>query len=415
MQTFTNHLIKNQLTHIHTKKYKDITVVFRFLVPLTKEHATLSAVLLYMMEDRNIQFPTKHAMLEKKDELYGTTFTSGVIGYGQAMAIQIASKVMDPSFGDEPELLLKHRDWFHTMIKEPLINHETLKEAKQQVRSALLRDLDYPQKYAQIKAFESLGASEIIAINIDGDCDVLDTITVEACKTFHQTLLSQSSIHLYVVGNVDQPTIQKLYSSDGFLDTHQMITSAYTLDLANIKRKIETKTSTQTNLLKLYKTNVSIDHPLYLATRLASIALGQLPTSYLFSEIREKRSLCYSISSQYIAFDGVCLISTGIDQQNIDIVCELIDQQVIAVKQIDDTRLHQAKTMLINAIKNSEDEILSMINLHYGYDITMQSFDKDDMIQQIANVTPLDIHQAVSLWEPLLEYIVKGVNHEKNQ
>ncbi len=415
MQTQTNHLINKQITHIHTTKFKDITVVFRFLIPLTKQHATLSALVLYMMEDRNIDYPSKKEMLAKKDELYGTTFTSGVIGYGQAMAIQIASKVMDPSYGDDPQLLIKHRDWLLTMIEKPLINQETLQEAKQQVQSALLRDLDYPQKYAQIKAFESLGESETVSINIDGDLAVLKDITIADCEVFHQQLLQEVNVSLYVIGNIDQETLVDLYDNQDILHVHKKIQTAYTLDLKNVGRKAETKTSTQTNLLKLYKTNVSIGHPLYLANRLISIALGQLPTSYLFSEIREKRSLCYSISSQYISFDGLCLISTGIDQQNIDAVSTLIDQQIQAVKEVDQTRLHQAKTMLINAINNSEDEILSMINLHYGYDIVSQTFDKVDLIARVQRVSSLDIFQAVSLWEPLLEYVVEGVPHENHQ
>ena len=415
METQTNHSTQKHITHIHTTKFKDITVVFRFLIPLTKKHATLSALMLYIMEDRNIDYPSKKTMLAKKDELYGTTFTSGVIGYGQAMAIQIASKVMDPTYGDDPDLLIKHRDWLLTMIKKPLINQKTLQEAKQQVQSALLRDLDHPQKYAQIKAFESLGESETVSINIDGDLEVLKDITVDDCHAFHEQLLHDAKVSLYVIGNMTQEEVINLYDNQDFLQTHKSMKTAYTIDLKNSGRKTESKASTQTNLLKLYKTNVSIDHPLYLANRLVSIALGQLPTSYLFSEIREKRSLCYSISSQYISFDGLCLVSTGIEKQNVDTVSELIDQQVQAVKEVDETRLHQAKTMLINAINNSEDEILSMINLHYGYELVSQTFDKMDLISRVQRVSSLDIFQAVSLWEPLLEYVVEGVPYEKNQ
>ncbi len=408
MQNPINHFQKSQLTHIPTKKFKDITVVLRFLIPLTKENATQSALLLYMMEDRNHDFPTKKAMLTQKDELYGTTFSTNVVGYGRAMALQISSKVMDPDYGDDDRLLLKHARWFNAMIEKPVIDDETLKEAKNQIRSALLRDLDNPQKYAQIKAFEALGPDHVISINIDGDITMLSSITVDDMKEFHSRLLTEAQRHLYVIGDIKQDMLAIYQQDSTYQQLHRRIESAYPIDLEDHHQLLENKKGTQTNFLKLYKTNVSIDHPLYLANRLASIALGQLPTSYLFMEIRERRSLCYFIHSQYIAFDGICLISTGIDRDNIDEVKKLIHKQVLAVQNIDSGLLKQAKTMIINAIRNSEDDILGYINLHYAHQLIDQHFDKDTLIQQIEAVTPMQIYQAVSLWEPLLEYVVQG-------
>ena len=43
--------------------------------------------------------------------------------------------------------------------------------------------------------------------------------------------------------------------------------------------------------------------------------LGQSPTSLLFEEVREKHSLCYSISSYLIQFDGALIITLGTNKE----------------------------------------------------------------------------------------------------
>ena|SRR5690554_998156 len=395
--------------HTYHKKFKDITVVERLLFPISKFNATCAALLMYIMEDRCEKYPSKQAMLQIKDHLYGTTFSSGVIGYGKNMVLQLASKVMDPQFGDDKTLLQAHSDWFYDVIHYPLINEETLKEAKAQVSSSLIRDLDQPSKYAQLKAFESLGANHVISINLDGDLETLSTIEVDDLKTFYYQLLQQSHKSMYVIGNIEKELAETLYKDRFIQDNHYVAFDIKPFDAPALAPIEEVKETSQTQLVKLYKTNVSMDHPLYMANRVAIAALGQLPTSYLFTEIREKRSLCYSIYSQYIAFDGLCMVKTGIDQANIEKVHELIGEQVETLRKIDVDLLDQAKSMLINAINNSDDELLSYVNLHYSYALLEQEFSKENVIESIKAVNPLDIAQAVSLWEDLLLFVVKGV------
>lgn len=391
-----------------TDKFKDITIVLRRMFSISKQNTTLVALLMYMLEDRNEKFPTKKEMLSIKDHLYGTTFSSGVVGYGKNMVLQIASKVMDPQFADDSKLLEKHSEWFVNMTHYPLLNQETFLEAKAQVRSSLIRDLDQPSKLAQIKAFEALGEDSVIAINLDGDLNTLEETTLQDVQKFFKDVYLQAHTSVYVIGNITKEDAKALYYDTLNIKEHFYPFECEALAKEKIEDVVESKDTTQTQLIKLLKTNVSMDHPLYLANRLAVAILGQLPTSYLFVEIREKRSLCYSIYSQYIAFDGLCLIKTGIDTSNIDEVKELINQQVGALLDIDEDLLYQAKTMIINAIKNAEDELLSYVNLHYSYALIQQPFSSEQLIKDIQQVSKLDVVQAVSLWEELLTYVLKG-------
>ena len=64
-----------------------------------------------------------------------------------------------------------------------------------------------------------------------------------------------------------------------------------------------------------------------------SYLLGQLPNSLLFSEIREKRNLCYSIYSNLMHYDGIMSIHTGISKTQRDLVLQLIDEQIETIRK----------------------------------------------------------------------------------
>lgn len=93
---------------------------------------------------------------------------------------------------------------------------------------------------------------------------------------------------VYLIGNLsdDQTSsYQNLYFKDQKFEP-LLINPIEKADLGLV---VERKKIGQSHLLRLYQSQIAMNHPLYLANRLAVIMLGQLPTSYLFTEIREKR------------------------------------------------------------------------------------------------------------------------------
>ena len=68
---------------------------------------------------------------------------------------------------------------------------------------------------------------------------------------------------------------------------------------------------------------------------LLNIALGANMSSRLFHELREKRGLCYAISShvRYYADGGVVTIEAGVDNKNIAKVVELILKELAKLRK----------------------------------------------------------------------------------
>ena len=84
---------------------------------------------------------------------------------------------------------------------------------------------------------------------------------------------------------------------------------------------------------------------------------------FLFDEIREKNSLCYSISSSLIRFDGALLIHTGVNRKDVNKVLNLIETQMDRLLNMDydDHYLEIAKMDFKNRIISGLDHPLSLI------------------------------------------------------
>lgn len=83
----------------------------------------------------------------------------------------------------------------------------------------------------------------------------------------------------------------------------------------------------------------------------------------MFDEIREKNSLCYSISSSIIRFDGALLIHTGVNRKDVTKVLNLIETQIDRLLNMDydDRYLEIAKMDYKDRIISGLDHAQSLI------------------------------------------------------
>ena len=138
--------------------------------------------------------------------------------------------------------------------------------------------------------------------------------------------------------------------------------------------------------------------------------LGQYSTSLLFQNVREKNSLCYSIYSSLIAFDGALGIMTGVEKKDIDTVLRLIDEQIETLRsgRFDDALLSVSQTMIINSLRAGDDNMNPMAALQYQNDLLGRSDTSADIIRLVEQVTREDVIKAAKKLEHKATYIVRS-------
>ena len=113
----------------------------------------------------------------------------------------------------------------------------------------------------------------------------------------------------------------------------------------------------------------------------------------MFDEIREKNSLCYSINSSVIRFDGALLIHTGVNRKDVNKVLNLIETQIDRLLNMDydDSYLEIAKMDFKDRIISGLDRPLSLIAQAFLDDLLHRELTTEQRIERIMQVTKEDI------------------------
>ena len=397
---------------IEASYYKNCVMAVRFFQPFKEIENTKLALLAQLIKDRNKKYPSKALMQGFRDNLYGASISSRTFGYGPTQVLEVRLSCISERFVDEP-LQAKQLQGLADLIYQPLINQETLDEAKRSVADKINRFLENPMNLAVHNSLSILGEGLPLGLNAQGRIEDLEGITVKEMLEFHQKVILTLKAQMVIGGNFREGIINSIgivFQYHRPLE-YQPEFSLYSSE--TYRQQIDQLPLQQATLIEAYQTSISIFDPLYYALRIGNLILGQLPTSHLFQELREKHSLCYSVGSRIIAFDGLMLLTTSLDESNIEKASDLMRQQVNRMMQGDFTQqqIDSAKNMLISTFDSIFDDEYAIINFVFDCEYRGLSFDVDKHKQAYQQVTKEMVIQAFSQLFLVLQYQLKGIDY----
>jgi len=138
-----------------------------------------------------------------------------------------------------------------------------------------------------------------------------------------------------------------------------------------------------------FRTDITLKDPAYYAMAVANEIYGASPISKLFMQVREQKSLCYSIGSSYDLYKGIMKVSCGIDPNAKDIACEEILHQWdrMCRGDITDEELSCAKQSLDNSYRTIADNPNAIEGFYYGRLLEGVDMTVEDCRQRFAEVT----------------------------
>lgn len=395
---------------IQTDKFKDISICLRFMSSLDEKQATIRSLLTLMMGDRSEKYDTKKKMSKQLDSLFGASCNIQTIGYGASQVLDLRCKIIHPAYALDTDLLQDTFAFLSELIFHPLLSQEVFDESKEILRAKLKRMHDEPSQYAVSRALQIGGEATPLAISALGDLDVLENCTLENVKQAYDDLLHKNRIDILICGDVQEGSLRDLcVKYFPFKARNAKFETCYKVH--NDKReeyKEEYRSISQSNIMMLWFTNTEVQEEDYYPLRVANAIFGQYPTSYLFQEVREKNSLCYSVYSNLISFDGALGVMTGVEKGNIDKAVDLIKKQFKRVcdGDFDDELIEVSKTMMINSLLATKDSMASLISLAYQNAVLDQKDSVDDIVSKVTSVKRDDLIRAMNKCELKLTFIL---------
>lgn len=395
------------MNYISSNKFSDVSVAIRTQLPLERSTITAYNILVYMLKTKTKLFKTKQALISNLNEAYGMKLACGLSSYGADLILTTRIQYIRSDWIEEEDYIHKVKEITDQVLFHSVLDEASFEEAKYLYRNKLTRILDDPDGLAIYTCLTTLNTNHEISIPIQGSLDDLDQLTLQDIQNVYSAYLKADK-HILVCGCLDEEMktyLERMDSSSKLNSTRSL------LPILDYQEEIIEKNISQSSIALVYATSTDILSEDYYKMFVMNSLLGQSPTSLLFEEVREKHSLCYSISSYLIQFDGALIITLGTNKENIEKAIDLINQQIQRIIDLDfdPELLNTAKKDCIDSLIAAQDYPFSQIDQRFMDVLLSRDTDRDKKIKNIQKVSLEDVSAAAKKLKKISSIIVKEV------
>ena len=387
------------LTLIPSKKFKTLSIKIAFKSNLSLKKLTERSLLARILERNSRDYPSQVDLQKALAKLYGASFGTSVGRRGQVHSLYFNMRIVNEQFVQDPDLFEKALQFLKAVILRPNLGPEgfdrqTFEREKANLKDDLESIYDDKGLYAKLKLLDQFFTDPAQSSSLDGRLEDLDQLDNASLYQAYQGMLAQDEIDIVVLGDTNEEFLAKLFSDFNFQDRSRLdLDFYYHQDLPSFQRQEEVQDLIQAKLNLAYQTDVRYLDDQYFTLQVFNALFGGFPGSKLFLNVREKESLAYYASSNLDPFCGGLYVQAGIDQKEADRVIDLIKDQHQALIEGDfsQSSLNQAKAMLKNGLKQSEDSPAGLLNFSYLKQLLAKSITVEEWIEKINQVSAQDV------------------------
>lgn len=399
--SYNLHLIK-------TNKFK--TLFFKVILSekLIKDDITIRNLLLDNLLSSSLDYPTMRDVSIKRQDLYGASISMVSRRIGNHAFIEYTMSILNPRFTEE-SMLKDSIEFYSNLLYKPNVKNGSFDEelfemSKENLRKEILMTNERPDVYGFTRFKECIDKNAEFSYHQSGYLQDLDSITSSSLYEYYNHVLDNDICDIYVIGDFDFNEVELLIK-DNFRFKNTKRTDSYEIVLSNDRNKKEVIEDSSFNQSKLFigfkLTDFNLDDKKY-ALILFNIIFGNSPESRLFKEVREEKSLAYSITSAYRRLDNFYYVSAGISYINYEKVLSTIKKCLADIQNngITDEELDKAKVLYLSILNDAMESPSSIVDLYFtelyfGNDSfekqlkMSQSITKEDIIR-VANLLKID-------------------------
>jgi len=407
------------LHFINTDKFKTTTISVNFREKIKKEDITKRKFLFQMLCSTSLKYNTNRLFEIKLEDLYSITLGHSNIKFGNLINSYIDIKFLNEEYSDD-KLLDNSLDLLFELIFNPNVNDgkfdtKSFNIIKDKMNLIIDSEKENIQKYTLNRSLELMDKDDPISFNLWGYKEDLERITEENLYEYYKEVLKTNLIDIFIVGKVDKQKIINIFENRFNVNTvkkneiDSFVTYTKCPKTIMYEEELPLNQSKLSIICKLM--NLSIFERRYVLPLYSSI-LGGGGFSRLFANVREKNSLCYTITSVPKVPNSLLMIYSGIDASNYKQALKLIKKE-IKLKNVTKEELENAKKEAISSIEILFDNPGNIINYYFGIEI-FKADTIEDKIKNYNKVTVKDIEALSNKIKVAMIYFLKGRYNEED-
>lgn len=381
---------------INTDKFKTVNIRTIFKRKIVKDEITKRNMLSDILTRTTKKYPTERAMAIESEELYDLWFNSSITLSGLYSLLMVDIAFLNTKYTEE-DIIDKSIEFLSEILFNPNVENNKFNEDTFEMSKTFIGDVidsieENTNRYSRIRMLEEMDKDAVYASRSDGYKEDLDKITSENLYEYYLSVLKSDNVDIFVVGNVDESNIKDIITKYFKLNTIKKPMGNHYISHDKYRKRSKTVTEkkdiNQSKLVMGYKL-IGLDNfeTNYVST-IYSLILGGGVDSNLFKTVREKNSLCYSISSNIYKVSNLMFITSGINSSNFKKTVTLIKKEVKNMNsgKFSDEDIEKAKCIYKNSCEELMDSPIDIINV-YSANCYLGTDLLEERIKKIETVT----------------------------
>ncbi|MFO8052939.1 MAG: pitrilysin family protein [Candidatus Omnitrophota bacterium] len=284
------------------------------------------------------------------------------------------------------------------IVLNPLLLSSEVNKERGVVLEEIKMYNDLPSSCAETILDSLLWKDHPLGKDIIGTQESVANITKKDLVAFKNNFYVPENVVVSFCGDFSVDKIKKFIEKKIKIKTKKKRKKIYQkkpAKLKGIKIKIAKK-DTQQSHLHLGFRSIPYKDKKRITQKLLHVILGANMSSRLFETLREKRSLCYAVSTSAKSFkdSGAFIIKVGLDKKNIGLALSVIKKELIKIKNklITKSELNRAKDYFLGQLSmNFEQSQGRMFYFAQSY-IKSDNIEGPDQIkEQVKAISPYQI------------------------
>ncbi|WP_077326248.1 EF-P 5-aminopentanol modification-associated protein YfmF [Virgibacillus siamensis] len=406
MNVTNEHDVTENGIHYHlipNKKHKTISVIAKFMAPLSRDIITKRALLPHVLQQGTASLPDRSSIQRKLDSLYGAVLSLDGSKKGDYHIISVRLEIANQKFiADEAAILdealaLLKEIMFHPKQQGNSFDKTTTERQKSILKQKIHALMDDKMSYANMRLIDEMCEEEAYQLHVQGYADDLEEITAENLYSYYEQMLKSDQLDIFVSGDFDtNDMLGKLkhqFKRDNRVIEQEKSTTDAVKKAGDPNTVIEQQQIQQAKLHLGYRTNCTFRDKDYDALQVFNGLFGGFPSSKLFMNVREKNSLAYYAASRIESHKGLMLVFSGIAPDDYEKAKKIIEEQMDAMKKGDfnEDNIADTKELIVNQLRETMDHPQGMVELMYQNTVAGTSRTPEELIENIKTVSKQEI------------------------
>lgn len=362
---------------IKNDRFNTTLVSFNFYLPLARDTAARYALLPFMLTTCSKNYPDFSKLNFKLAKLYGANLSASAEKIGDFQLIKMGVSVIDDRYTLDGESLCDSAlDLLCQLVFEPNVQNgaftdqDTAREKRKAIEH-IKGELAEKRIYSKNRLIEEMYKDDAYGIAKCGTIEDVEAITGDTLYDAWVKMLSEAYIRVNVISrNMPSKFFDKISEKLTAFERKNVVDftqSKPTEKAAAVNTVTEKMDVAQGKLVMGFSSETCGTEEKTVALGVMCDIFGGGPYSRLFTNVREKMSLCYYCSASPEKNKGLITVSSGVEKENVEKAqAEILNQlEIIKHGEFSDNEFEFSIKSITDTLKSYNDS-QDLIDLWYS-------------------------------------------------